>query len=407
MKSLWIDPRFGASGDMLLGALIAAGADQAAVIAGLQQLGVDGWTIEVSAVTRGGISATRAHVVAPEQPVARRWIEIDGIIARSALSAAVSTGCRATFRRLGEVEAAQHNVDIADVHFHEVGALDAIIDIVGVWIAVELLGVNEIVVGPVGLGHGMVESAHGLLPLPAPATAALLVGAPIAPLDVAMETVTPTGAALLVALANRWGSLPGGTLHAVARGAGSRDPHAYPNVVTVMIMSSNDEGPVANSGSGHTIEPELWPRLDADSHGEPAAVIATNIDDVTPEVLGHVIAKLIASGASDVWVTPVLMKKGRPAHVVELLTSLDQADAMRSLLVRETGSLGTRTTIVTKHALERSTTSVEVRGHPISVKVGPYGAKPEYDDLVALAERLDVPLRVLADEARATLHNDS
>jgi pyridinium-3,5-bisthiocarboxylic acid mononucleotide nickel chelatase len=403
MRSLWIDPRFGASGDMLLGALIGAGAEHAAVVAGLVQLGIDGWTVEVSTVLRSGISATRAHVDAPEQATERHWTKVDKMIANSALPASVIAGSRSTFRRLGEVEAAQHGVDIDEVHFHEVGALDSIIDIVGVWIAVNLLDLDEVVVGRIGLGHGTVETAHGLLPLPAPATAALLIGAPIVPIDLAMETVTPTGAALLVTLADRWGSLPGGTLRAVGRGAGSRDPQAHPNVVTAMITSLDHDEPRSSANTNTNTDTDT--DTDTDTNGEPAALITTNVDDLTPEVLGHVITRLIAAGAADAWVTPVVMKKGRPAHVVEVLTSPDRADELRRLLVRETGSLGTRTTIVTKHALDRSTTAIDVRGHRISVKVGPHGAKPEHDDLAALAERLDVPLRILAEEARAAIVN--
>jgi pyridinium-3,5-bisthiocarboxylic acid mononucleotide nickel chelatase len=385
MRTLWIDPRFGASGDMLLGALIGAGADQSLVIAGLDGLGLDGWSITVNSVLRGGISATRAHVDAPEQTTERHWSKIDQLIANSRLPAAVIAGSRSTFRRLGDVEAAQHDVDIDHVHFHEVGALDSIVDIVGVWIAVGLLGVDEIVVGPVGLGHGTVETAHGRLPLPAPATAALLVGSPIVALDVSMETVTPTGAALLATLADRWGSLPGGMLEAVSRGAGSKDPAVHPNVVTMMIT--------ATQGS---------PNADH-ATTEQAVVISTNVDDVTPEVLAYAVSRLMAAGASDAWVTPATMKKGRPAHVVEVLSPLALVDELSNLLMRETGSLGTRSMVVTKHVLSRSITSVQVRGATVAVKVGPHGAKPEHDDLAALATRLGVPLRILAIEAQAAI----
>lgn len=396
MTVVWIDPGFGASGDMLLGALVGLGADPDRIRDGLRGLPVAGWSIEVSTTTRCGLTATRATVIATESADHRRWSDIDAMLATAELPAPVRDGSRRTFRRLGEIEAAAHGVPIDAVHFHEVGAIDAIVDIVGVWLALDLLaahdtgadgaggigGVVGVVAGPVGLGHGTVRGAHGVLPLPAPATAALLAGAPIRALDVEMETCTPTGAALLATVAT-WGSMPSGTLVTTARGAGARDPHTHPNVVTAHLLD------VAVAGQP----------ADPSSIATNAVVLCTNLDDVTPEVIGHTVDRLLAAGADDAWVVPIVMKKSRPAFELCALASPDLAATLRSIIAAETGTLGTRQTPTTKHVLDRHVERVEVDGVAVRIKVGPHGAKPEHDDLVALSEVTGRPLRDLAVDA--------
>ncbi len=388
--AIWIDPTFGASGDMLLGALGALlsrrDPDAPDPLDGLAALGLDGWRLERETVQRCGLSAARCRVVLDDTPHHHRaWSSIDAQLAAADLPDRASTGARATFRRLAEVEAAQHGVAVDDVHFHEVGAVDALVDIVGVWLLVDALDPAEIVVGPVGLGRGTVSAAHGLLPLPAPATAALLEGHPVHPLDVGLETCTPTGAALLVTLADRTGALPAGALGATVRGAGGRDPKSHPNVVTVIEIE----------GVSYTDDAVLTDRTEITTR----TVLSTNVDDVTGEVLAATIEALLGAGADDAWVVPIVMKKGRPAHEVKVLCEPADADRLADVLLAQTGSLGVRIERVTRRALPRTFTTVTVRGHEVRLKVGPHGAKPEFDDLAAVAVATGVPVRVLAAEA--------
>lgn len=382
-RRLWLDPSFGASGDMLLGALLAVADDVSLddLRGALDGLDVDGWTLERSQVTRAGISAMRVAVTAGTGP-ARHWTGIDAMLAAAPLPPRVVDGARRSFRLLAEIEAAQHDVGIDEVHFHEVGAVDAIVDVVGAWWLLDRLGVDEVVVGPVGLGHGTVRAAHGLLPLPAPATLELLRGAPVRALDADFETCTPTGAALLRSMGT-WGPIPDGVVVASGRGAGGKDPAGHPNVLTAIVLDTTGRAGVGTPGA------------------EAAVVVSTNVDDVTPEVLGHVVDMLLAAGADDAWIAPIVMKKGRPAHQVVALAAPAHEAAIRAVLARETGTLGIRATTVTKHVAPRRVDTIEVRTHPVRVKVGPHGAKPEHDDLVAVSEAVGLPVRVLAAEALA------
>ena len=399
---LWLDPTFGASGDMLLGALGGLLEEPLVALSALGRLGIDGYEVSFETVVRCGLTSTRAIVVTDDhhhdghhhddhhhQREHRRWSEIDALLARSDLPDRVVVGARSTFRLLGEVEAAQHDVPIDEVQFHEVGAVDAIVDIVGSWLLLdELRGDRSttITVGPVGLGHGVVTAAHGLLPLPAPATVALLRGRPTHPLDIAFETCTPTGAALLVSMADDWGPLPAGSLGRSARGAGGKDPAAHPNVVTAIVVEQADSV-------------EHGPTTEQFAVIERRTLLETNVDDVSPEVLGHLIDEVLKGGADDAWITPILMKKGRPAHEVKVLCRPELAARMVRLLMVETGTLGVRSRVVDRYAAQRHVTTVHVDGHEIRVKVGPFGAKPEHDDLVRVAEATGRPLRQVSADA--------
>ncbi len=437
-RALWLDPGFGASGDMLLGTLLGLGAPLDAVRADVAGLGVTGWSIDVELVLRAGIAATRAVVATnhaadhnhdhggpgqadhdhdhdhggpgqadhdhdhggPGQagrPEHRAWSTIDRLLAGAALPAPVQAGARATFELLGRVEAGIHGVGIDEVHFHEVGALDAIVDIVGAWSALHHLGIDEVASGPVGIGNGVVRSAHGRLPAPAPATVELLAGvAAIRPVDWASETVTPTGAALLRTMVDRWGPVPAGRLVAFSRGAGGRDPATHPNVLGALLVETDDApsspaaGPAAEAGA-----------LSARPRTEAAVVLATNLDDVTPELLGHVVTRLLDAGADDAWVVPIGMKKNRPGHELRVLCRPDRADGLEAVIFAETGTLGLRRELVAKQVLERAWRTVTVRGHQIRVKRGPHGAKAEHDDLASASRATGVPLRILGAEAVA------
>lgn len=409
---LWINPVVGVAGDMLLGALLDAGASSDAVVECLSSLGIEGWTLEVTPTTRRGITATSVTVTLTDERDApddadpdhhshdhhshdhhipdhhshdhRSWSTIDAMLVAADLPDEARDGARRTFRSLAVAEAAVHGIDVDDVHFHEVGAIDAIVDIVGCWAAWWDLGAPAVTSGPIGLGVGTATMEHGTVPVPAPATLELLRGAPTVPVDAAGETATPTGAALLVTMATGWGPMPAGTVGTVGRGAGTWDPPSHANVVTAVLFDPDRQSPAATTLPGRSVD---------------AVVVETNVDDVTAEVLGEVISAAIELGADDAWVLPATMKKSRPGHQVRVLCSPDLVPAVRELLARETGTLGWRESPVTKHELDRSTAKVEVDGHTIGIKVGPFGAKAEHDDVVAAARSLDRPVREVAADA--------
>ncbi|MHA6621583.1 nickel pincer cofactor biosynthesis protein LarC [Pseudonocardia sp. DLS-67] len=367
---LWLNPFSGISGDMLLGALLDLGAPVDGVRAAVARTGLDGWELGAERVTRGGIGATRAVVEVTDTATERHAAELLARVAD------VPVAARAV-REIAEVEAGIHGIDPARVHLHEIGGLDTVVDTVGVAAALELLGVTEVHCGPLALGSGTVATRHGVLPVPAPATAELLAraGAPVVGAGEG-ETVTPTGAALLVAAGARFGALPAMALRGVGYGAGGRDPAGRANVLQAMLG-------------------------DAAGRVEQMLLLETNVDDVTGEVLGHLVARLLDAGAADAWLSPIVMKKGRPAHTVHVLVAADRAAGCERVVLAETGSLGLRRSPVDRAALPRHTTTVDVDGHPIRLKHGPWGVKPEHDDVAAAAAALDLPLREVARRAVA------
>ncbi len=380
-RELWFDPTFGVSGDMLLGAFFGLGVDPDEVVAALETLGIEHWSITAGTTRRCGVVASRAEVASEATSHGRHWSTIDALLADAGLPTSVEAGARSTFRRLGEIEAAQHGVPIDEIHFHEVGAVDAILDITGAWLCWHILGEPTVSFGPVGLGYGTVSAAHGELPLPAPATAALLVGVPVRAMDVASETVTPTGAALLTTMATRTGMMPSGVIEVIARGAGGRDPESYPNVVSAYLIETT-------TGTSND-----------DTVAESKLVLATNIDDATGEQIAHTIELLLAAGADDAWANPIVMKKGRPAVELCVLASPADALSLQTIMMRETGSLGVRHTQTTRFAVRRTTREVTIEGLTVRIKTGPYGEKPEHDDLVAVANVTGRSLRDIAAEA--------
>jgi len=382
-RTAWFGCSTGVAGDMLLGALLDAGADLDEVRGIVDRLPVDGWALRVEPVLRGGIAATRAVVLTPgEGHHHRTWSTIRALLADAPLPPRVHARAHAAFLAIAEVEGALHRVPPDEVHFHEVGALDAIVDVVGVCAALEVLGIDEVVGSPVATGHGTVGAAHGQLPVPAPATARLLVGLPVLGVDVPFELATPTGVALLRTLATSFGAVPPLTVSATGFGAGGRELDDRPNVVQVLV------GDRAATGG----EPA----------GQPTVLLEANVDDVTGEVLAHAIARLLAAGAHDAWITPIVMKKGRPAHTVSALADPAQAAALIALLMAETGTLGVRSQSLTKFPAPRTTEVVDVGGHPVRVKVTPEGrVKVEFDDALAAAEALGVPVRDVLIRAEA------
>lgn len=370
----------GIAGDMALGALLDAGADLVVVRAAVAQLGVGGWSLASERVLRGGLTGTRALVDAPETVGQRHWRDIRALLEQASLPERVRSRALHVFSALAQAEASLHGVAVDDVHFHEVGALDAIVDIVGTCAALESLGVDQIRCSPIAQGRGTIAADHGTLPVPAPAVVQLLaaVGAPTVGVDVEVELTTPTGAALMAGLAGGagFGPIPAMNVAATGFGAGSRELWGRPNLTHVVVGSRP-------------------------STGEEAVVVEANVDDVTGEVLAHTIARLLEAGAHDAWASPIVMKKGRPAHTVHALAAQSAADAIAELLMAETGSLGVRITPVGKRRAAWSAAEVHVDGHPVRLKVTTDRVKVEHDDAAAIADRLGLPLREVLSRAEA------
>jgi pyridinium-3,5-bisthiocarboxylic acid mononucleotide nickel chelatase len=381
----------GVAGDMLLGALIDAGADPTAVTAALDGLGLDGYTLSFERTQRGGIAATQAVVTDSGAAHAHRPVRaIRQLLAAAALPERVRERANSVFTELAEAEGAVHGVPPDDVELHEVGAIDAIVDVVGVAAALDLLAIDHIVASALAMGHGTVRAAHGQLPNPPPAVARMLAGrgVPIVGVDTSMELSTPTGVAILTALADSFGALPAMTVEAAGYGAGHADPPGRPNVVQVLVGV-----PAATTAT---------PRP-----GRSAVALEVNVDDVTGEVLAHTVAALLAAGAHDAWATPIVMKKGRPAHTVAALADPADADRLAALMLAETGSLGLRATTVERWPQRRADATIELDGQLIRVKLADGRAKPEHDDAVAAARALGRPLRDVLREAETRAHADS
>lgn len=383
----------GVAGDMLLGALVDAGADPAAVFEALAGLGIEGYAVTFERVQRGGIAATWANVVTDTHDAHehRPLKAITALLDAAELPDPARATAHAVFDRLATAEGAVHGIDPADVELHEVGALDAIVDVVGVAAALHDLGIDRVLASPVGTGYGTTRSAHGVLPNPPPAVVRLLAerDAPIVGVDATMELSTPTGVAVLVAVAERFGHPPDMTVEHVGYGAGTADPQGRPNVVQVVV--------------GTAIEASATP-----TPGQEAMQLEVNVDDVTGEVLAHTVTTLLAAGAHDAWATPIVMKKGRPAHTVSALVDPADAETVAALLLAETGSLGVRASTVRRWPQRREEHVVDVSGHPVRVKLAAGRAKPEHDDAVFAAAASGRPLRdVLRDAETAALDSRS
>ncbi|KMS86533.1 hypothetical protein ACZ91_36175 [Streptomyces regensis] len=371
----WVNPFTGLAGDMLLAALIDAGAPLDRIRSAVAATGLTGWNLTAERITDHGLAATKVQVEVTDPHTERRAAEVLEMAARAA-PRPVAALATAAVTAIAEAEGRLHDADPADVHLHELGGHDTLVDIVGSAAALHALGVTDVVSAPLPLGRGRVDAAHGVLPCPAPATLALLAGAAVTGSDLPGETVTPTGAALLHAAGARYGPPPPMTLDATGYGSGTRRLPDRPNVVSVSLGSPLPSAP-----------------------DEDVVVLETNLDDVTGELLGHVITRALDAGALDAWTTPAVMKKGRPAQVLHVLTSPHQERRLRDLLLSETGALGIRRVGATRTTLPRAFETVEVDGHPIRVKHGPYAAKPEHDDVVAAAAALGLSLRAVAVRA--------
>jgi pyridinium-3,5-bisthiocarboxylic acid mononucleotide nickel chelatase len=388
-RVLYVDAVAGVAGDMLLGALLDAGADEIRVREGLRGLGVDGLDLSLTTEHRHGIAARRVTVTAAEQAagVHRTWADVRTILDRARLPDRARERAHAVFRALAEAEGRVHAVAPEAVRFHEVGAIDAIADVCGIALALEDLAVDELACSPLPAPRGFVRSAHGRLPLPAPATLELLRGAPLHGLELDAELVTPTGAAVVAALAGEWGPLPPLRLDAVGYGAGARELEALPNVVRVVVGE--------RLGRGRT------PGAD-----RPVSLIETNLDDLSPELVPDAAERCFDAGALDVWVTPATMKKGRPGLVLSALARPADERAVAEAVLRETTTLGVRISAVRRWELEREWRTVEVDGERVRIKAGSLdgrivNAAPEHDDCAAVARRTGRPVKQVWADALA------
>lgn len=373
LKTLYLDAFSGISGDMFLGLLVDLGVDPAAIEAELQKLPVAGWQLECRREKRQGIEGTRLVVHCAEEKHHRTWADIDRMLAASGLQPPVRELARRIFRRIGEAEARVHGVPLEKVHFHEVGALDSIVDVAGAAAGLHQLGVSEVVCSPLPLARGMIDTAHGAFPLPAPATVAILQGYPVTDGHSEFELVTPTGAAIAAEIAV-FGPLPAMTLARVGYGVGGRQLPDRPNLLRGML---GDPATTAET--------------------DRVAVLETHLDDANPEWLGTLMERLLAAGALDVGYGPLQMKKNRPGLRVTVIAAPEQAAALASLLLRESSAIGVRCHETVRYKLRREERTVATPLGEARVKLLFDGEElvritPEHDSCRGLAERSGRPL---------------
>jgi pyridinium-3,5-bisthiocarboxylic acid mononucleotide nickel chelatase len=380
----WFHCFSGIAGNMALGSLLDAGADADEVRSLLRRLPVSGWELVAEPVLRCGIAATYVDVRTSDDAVTRTASHITALVEEARLPERVATRALAAFRALAVAEGRLHRRPPEQVHFHEVGGIDAIVDVVGTCAALEILGVDDVQASAVANGTGMIKAAHGLLPNPPPAVVELLHHAPTYGIELPVELTTPTGAALLAATVTRWGVLPEMRITTSGFGAGSHELDGRPNAVQVVI------GEAAEAGAAAFAEP-----------GQPVVLLEANLDDATGEVLAHTISALLEAGAHDAWITPIVMKKGRPAHVVSALADPALAEQVAATLAAESGTLGLRGTTLERWPASRRTETVEVAGLPLRVKVSPGRIKVEHDDAAWIARQRGIPLRDVFAQAEA------
>jgi pyridinium-3,5-bisthiocarboxylic acid mononucleotide nickel chelatase len=376
MRICYFDPFSGISGDMTVGALLDAGADWNRVECALGSLGL-GASFRVEKTMRNGIAASKFSVGGGEQKTHRHLTHIEKIISSGDLSEMARKNSLTVFRRLGDAEAKSHNIPVERVHFHEIGAVDSICDIVGACVALDALGIDEVRSSPINVGGGTVKTQHGTLPVPAPATAELLNQCPIYSAGPEAELTTPTGAALITTFATDFGGIPAVRVLAQGFGAGDKDFPTQANVLRVLIGERTDA-----------------------SESMSVRVLEANIDDSTPQVLGYAMERLLEAGALDVTLTPVLMKKNRPATMISVLAAPELSEQLTSILFAETSTLGLRIVQAERRVLARNTTEIETSYGKIRIKYTDTGTfAPEYDDCRKAAAAKGVALRAVIAEA--------
>jgi len=386
MKTLYFDCFAGASGDMILGASVAAGVEPNFLREQLSLLPVTGFSIDFETVNRAGLSATYARVETAHEHKHRHLSDIKQIIEGSRLSDAVKRRAVQIFTRLAEAEARVHNEPVDHVHFHEVGALDAIVDVVGAAICFDALKIERFVSSPLHVGSGMVKMAHGQFPIPPPAVAELLKGVPFYATEIKGELLTPTGAAIITTVCSDYGPIPEMKSDATGYGAGTREYPDFPNVLRVLLGESE---------TSESTDERLW-------------MLETNLDDASPQIIGHVMDRVLELGALDCFFTPVQMKKNRPGVLLSVLCGRDEKEALMKLLFTETTTLGVRSYEVARRALQRSVVRVETQYGPIDVKVAHLDGRvvnemPEFEQCRQAATTANVPLKIVEEAARLAL----
>jgi pyridinium-3,5-bisthiocarboxylic acid mononucleotide nickel chelatase len=384
MKCVYFDCFSGISGDMTLGALLDAGVPLEQMRSELRGMNLPGWELTAEKVWKNGMAATYAKVHPQDTQTHRSLATILGILEKSSLSPGVRDRAATIFKKLGEAEAAVHDVPLEKIHFHEVGAVDAIIDIVGACLGFSALGIESFVCSPLNVGGGTAKMAHGVLPVPAPATARLLLGKPTYSNGIQKELVTPTGAAIVATLCSTFGSQPPMSVTAIGYGAGTADLEGQPNVLRLMVGEAAEKRSAAES--------------------ESIRVLEANLDDMNPQIYGYFLEKALAAGALDVFSTPVQMKKNRPGMLVTVLCKLEDEPKFHDMLFAETTTLGVRTYTAERRVLARQWETVHTNFGDIRIKVARLNghirqASPEFEDCRKLAEAKDVPLQRVMDEA--------
>jgi len=384
MKVAYFDCFSGISGDMTLGALLDAGCPLELLRERLRSLPVPGWEISAEKVWKNGMAATHVRVKTEDTQTHRSLSTILGILEKSSLEQRVKERASRIFRKLGEAEAAVHDVPIEKIHFHEVGAVDAIVDIVGACIGFQELGFEKFACSALNVGGGTAKMAHGVLPVPAPATARLLVGKPTYSNGVQKELVTPTGAAIVATLCEHFGPQPAMKVSAIGYGAGTLELENQPNVLRIMA------GELAEKSN--------------ETHDGTIRVLEANLDDMNPQIFGYLLEKALAAGALDVFATPVQMKKNRPGMLVTVLCKPEDEGRFQEMLFAETTTLGVRSHLVERRALPREVVKVMTRFGEVRVKLSRsqgqvLHASPEFDDCRKLAEEKNVPLHQVMEQA--------
>lgn len=390
MRTLYFDCFAGASGNMILGGLAALGVDRGELVRQLESISPVDFEIEFTDVRRSGIAAVHAQVTFPDENDHRHLSDIEKIIDESSVSETVRQRSRAIFRRLAEAEAKVHGVSAEQVHFHEVGAMDAIIDIIGSCIGFEMLGIERFLCSKIHVGSGFIDIAHGKFPVPPPAVTELLQGVPFYSTEITGELATPTGVAIITTLCEEFGSTAEITVAQTGYGAGTRQYENFPNALRLMIGETDVA--VAVPGSDQLI------------------LLETNIDDLSPQILGFVMERAFDLGAMDCWFTPIQMKKNRPAVMLSVLCETDRRNALTGLIYRETTTLGIRVRKIERECLEREIVRVNTSFGEIDVKIGKLNgrvvnAMPEYDQVRRIALEKGVAFRIVQDAAHSAINS--
>ena len=393
MRTLYFDCFAGASGNMILGAMLGLGIGRAQLESELDKLGLPNVSLKVENVDRSGISAIHVQVLAPDQKDHRHHSDILSIIESSNLSQSVKQRSIEIFTRLADAEATVHGIAREKVHFHEVGAIDAIVDIVGACICFELLGIERFVCSKIHVGSGFVDMEHGRFPVPPPAVAELLRNVPVYSTELLGELITPTGAAIISTISEAYGPLPEVSLQSTSYGAGSRTYEKFPNVLRVMLGETEQ---IAKA------------KTDIDD----LLLMETNLDDISPQVLSYVMERAFALGVLDCWFTPIQMKKNRPATMISVLCSKDKRELISGLLYSETTTLGLRIREVERECLSREIRSVATQFGPVDVKLAYYEGKlvnamPEFEQVKKIAIEAGLPLKDVQTEVLTALKTNA